>query len=342
MARECPLPLQDAGVSTRVVAPVLAGLAMHGLDPAPHVEAVGIDPQAVADVNARLPHGAVVALWERAVEVTGVPTLGLRILEAMDLTVFDVLAHAFLNAPTLGEGFRAILRLHRLNHDAAKLSLEPEGDAVCYRHTLPAGPQLPLAATQFILGVPMRAARISTGTDDVVREVRFQHPAPDDLTDYERVLQVPVRFGQLHNEVVLPRRALELPHQGADPSLRAILERHGEAMLAALPRVDDFADRVRTMLAEELQGGNPSAEHIAGRLRMSVRTLARRLRDLGTSHRELLDQLRHDLALRYLKDPAFSIGEVAFLLGYSEPSAFHRAFRRWTGQTPAEVRPPPA
>lgn len=331
------MPLEDAGVSTRVVRPVLAGLAVHGLDPAPHVHAVGLDPEEVANPDARLPHGTVIELWNRAVEVTGNPAFGLRVAEVMDFSQFGVQGYAFLTAPTLGDGLQAILRFHRLTHDAARVTLEMSSDEACYRHTLPAEHRLPAAAAQFVMAVPVLAARVSTGRV-AARSVRFQHPAPADRSDYDRVLGVPVTFSQPHNEVVFPREALALPHQSADPALRAILERHGEAILAATPRMDNFADRVRSMLAEELQGGNPSADHIANRLRMSTRTLGRRLRDLGTSHRELLEQLRRNLAERYLGDLELSIGEVAFLLGYSEPSAFHRAFKRWTGLTPAEVR----
>lgn len=338
------MPLDDAGVSTRVIRPVLAGLIVLGVDPAPHVAAVGLDPARLADPDARVPHGATIELWERAAEATGLHTFGLRVAEAMDLGQFEVQAYAFLNAPTLGDGLRAIVRYHRLNHDAARLALVAEGADVLYRHTLPAGHWLPAAAAQFVLAVPVLAARASTGRDRAAREVRLQQPAPPDLDDFERVLGVPVAFSQPHNEVVFPRAALDLPHRAADPTLRAILERHGQAMLAALPRIDDFADRVRTLLADELQGGNPSADRVAERLRMSTRTLGRRLRELGTSHREILEGLRRDLAARYLGDRGLSIGEVAFLLGYSEPSAFHRAYRRWTGRTPAEARAdaPPA
>jgi AraC-like DNA-binding protein len=87
-----------------------------------------------------------------------------------------------------------------------------------------------------------------------------------------------------------------------------------------------------------LRDGEPSIEHLAPRLGVSVRSLQRRLREAGTSYKQVLDQVRHDLALRYLTAGELSIGEVAFLLGFSEPSAFHRAFKRWTGSTPGEFR----
>jgi AraC-like DNA-binding protein len=108
--------------------------------------------------------------------------------------------------------------------------------------------------------------------------------------------------------------------------------------MARILRHESLSDRVRQILMQEVPGGNPSLEWVASRLALSPRTLQRRLRDEGTTHVALLDDLRRDLAIGYLKEKRVPIGEIAFLLGFSEPSAFHRAFRRWTGSTPGEVR----
>jgi AraC-like DNA-binding protein len=331
------MALPDAGVSTRVIRPLLAGLVMHGVDPAPLLADVGLDASAVADPAARLPHGAVIRLWVAA-EAATVPTLGLRIAEALELTQFDVQMYAVFNAPDLRAGLAAMVRYHRLNHDAAQLSVTESPDGAVFRHTLPGGHRLPRAAAQFVAAIPVLGLRQATGVEVPIRAVRLQHDPPDDLAEYERVFAAPVIFGAEHNEIEFPAEALALPHRGADPALGAILARHGQALLDALPRVHSLVDRVRTLLTEELQGGNPSAEHLAACLKMSPRTLARRLAAEGTAHREVLDELRKDLAQRYFSDPDLSVGEVAFLLGFSEPSAFHRAFKRWTGTTPGRYR----
>lgn len=105
--------------------------------------------------------------------------------------------------------------------------------------------------------------------------------------------------------------------------------------LATAPR---FPDRVRDVLDQQLQDGEPSAASTATRLKMSLRTLNRTLAAEGLTYRQLLDQLRRDLAREYLRDMRASIGEVAFRLGFSEVSAFSRAYKRWTGQTPMQAR----
>jgi AraC-like DNA-binding protein len=97
-------------------------------------------------------------------------------------------------------------------------------------------------------------------------------------------------------------------------------------------------DNARTVITRELNGGNPSLEQVAAQLGLSERTLQRKLQELGTSHNDLVEQIRRDLAMRYLKEPDMAICEVAYLTGFSEPSSFHRAFKRWTGVTPGEFR----
>jgi AraC-like DNA-binding protein len=124
----------------------------------------------------------------------------------------------------------------------------------------------------------------------------------------------------------------------ADPGLCAVLDRHAETLIAKHSPNDSLVERVRALIKDELSGGNASLERIADSLSMSGRTLQRKLRDHGTSHQELLDQMRRDLAMRYLREPDLAICEVAYLLGFSESSALHRAFKRWTGKTPNEFR----
>ena len=117
------------------------------------------------------------------------------------------------------------------------------------------------------------------------------------------------------------------------------MERHAEALLAKLPSLtDSVVDRVQRVLSGVLGEGDASLGAVARKLRMSERTLQRKLAEESASYDALLDAMRHELAVRYLADRKIAIAEVAYLLGYSEPSPFHRAFKRWTGVTPSEAR----
>jgi len=328
----------DAGVSTRVLRPVLAGMQLHGVDVEPVLAEIGLAPALLVDPEARVPHRLAIALWEAAIDRTGDDAFGLHVAEATDVGVFDVQSYAFASSPTLGAGLQRIASYQRLNHDAARVVVDREGDLVFVRHRLPAGLALPRAVAEFVIGTLVVAARASTRGAVEIREVRFAHAEPTDVTEHRRVLAAPLRFAAGENAIVLPAAALDLPHERADPRLLGVLDRHAHDLLQRLPDATTTTERVRAVLATELPGGNPSAEHVAELLHMSVRTLSRRLADEGTSHKDVLDALRLDLAIRHLEAGELAIGEIAFLLGFSEASAFHRAFRRWTGKTPNEAR----
>jgi AraC-like DNA-binding protein len=168
--------------------------------------------------------------------------------------------------------------------------------------------------------------------------VEFQHNEPADISEHQQLFRCPIKFNSRTNKLHFPSSYLSLPIEKADASLCALLDRHAEELLAKFPPRDSLVDQVRSIIASEFRGGDPSLEHVADQLRMTPRTLQRKLQELGTSHNELLEQMRRQLAMRYLREREMAICEVAYLLGFSESSSFHRAFKRWTGLTPKEFR----
>jgi AraC-like DNA-binding protein len=177
-----------------------------------------------------------------------------------------------------------------------------------------------------------------TGEDWAPARVCFAHEAPGDTGEHDRVFRGPVSFSTGRLEMHVPNRVLDLPNPRANEGLLNVLDRYAEGLLEKLPRAVTFSERVRARLLEELKGGAPTAESLARSMRMSVRSLHRGLRSEGRTFREILEQLRHETAVALLTDDRASIAEVGFLLGFSELSSFYRAFRRWTGKTPAEFR----
>jgi AraC-like DNA-binding protein len=147
-----------------------------------------------------------------------------------------------------------------------------------------------------------------------------------------------VYYGCQRNELVLDRALLDRPQRHSEPRLLALLDRQLGALLSALPDSRRFRAAITRCMMEELPGREPGVTMIAAKLRMSERTLQRRLQGEGTTFAEVLSDLRRDRALHYLRDRRLTICEVAFLLGFLDTTAFHRAFKRWTGRTPAEYR----
>ena len=163
-------------------------------------------------------------------------------------------------------------------------------------------------------------------------------PPPPDARDYVEAWGVPVQFNAGENAILYPREVLEMPLVGADSNLHGILARHAEQLLQELPPLSDLSSRVRLLLSKQLGTGDTSLSHTAKQLAMAPSTLRRHLKQEGKTHREILDELRLQTALRHLKDRRLPVSEIAFLLGFGEVSAFDKAFKRWTGKRPSELR----
>ena len=332
------MPASEPYLTIRAVRPLVSGLEALGSDPAPLLASAGIDATTLGDPDAHVPWGAVLSLIAHAVDVTGDANLGLHIAEHAEPGSLDVHFYALLSSQTLGAGYECLCRYQRLIHETTRIELDVDSEQATLRHVMPGGMTAPRQSAEFLLAIWVRGGRLATGTHWAPTEVRFGHPEPPDPSDHRRFFAAPVRFATGENALVLPAALLDTPCQGADPALLAVLDRYAEDRLARTPETTSFADRARAALQEELRAGEPSAERLAARLKTSVRTLNRTLAAENLSYRRLLDHLRHEQACQQLADGRVAIAETAFLLGFSELNAFYRAFKRWTGQTPAEFR----
>ena len=169
-------------------------------------------------------------------------------------------------------------------------------------------------------------------------EVDFTSPPPTDSSDYERILGCPVRWNRAQNALIVATERLDRRTAHITPSLALVVEQHAQKLLAELPRAGMHSARVREQIVAALRVGPVSPEDVCRRLKISKRTLRRRLQEEGRTFSDLLSEVRRDLAHRYLEDRDRSITEVAFLLGFADASAFQRAFRRWYGVPPSEYR----
>lgn len=322
----------------QVIARVCAGVAFLGLDITPALTRVGIEPAKLDDLPARVPLKLLYDLWEAVVEETGESGIGLRLSQQIRPEMYEVFGFVLRSSATLGDALLRATRFMRLVTDMIELSFQLEGERAVLTHR-PLYPELlHRESSEFILGAIGAIARQITQQHLVPMEVRFTHDAPPDLTHHERIFEAPVAFRQPHNGYVFSSALLHLPIVGSDSKLCDELVQQAEQMLQRLPKAGDLSRRVQELISAELRGGNPSAESIADHLGMHPKTLSRRLKAEGTSHQQLLDQLRYELAERYLRQPALSIGEVAFLLGYSDTSSFNKAFKRWTAMAPQAYR----
>jgi len=327
-----------AKVGTPAVLPLIAVLRQAGVDVAGALRAAKLDPDEVSNPEGRVLHEGVVRLWQVATELTGDQDLGLRVSAAIPPGAFGVVEYSLRKSPNLLEGLHRASRYFRIGHDVASLDVEIDGDLVIFEHTLPGARTLPRAAADFIMSNLVLIIKDAVTGGPMPRQVWMDYAEPEDINALRERFGINVKFDTGRRALVFSAPDAQLGMRQAEPGLCAILDQHAQDMLAKLPPIGTFSDRVRELIADQLSGGDPTAQEMARALKMSVRTLHRRLKEEGTSHKQLLAELRQQLAGKYLRESRMAVSEVAFLLGFSEPSAFHRAFRRWTGATPAAYR----
>jgi AraC-like DNA-binding protein len=328
---------------TKTILPIVAFAADSGVAPPELLCAAGLDPALLVEQEIDLPHSQELRLWDEAARLIGDQDFGVHFAEWLTPRTeeqFDVLAFAVRSCATLGENYRRAARYLRLVHSGIWLSLEDESDLarlVHGHHEEP--PESPRHPVEGMLALALLQGRRAIGEEFAPRAVCFAHARPDRTSEQERIFGAQVHYDCPRNELVLDSALLARPQRQAEPRLLAMLERQLEGLLSELPDIGSpFRDAVQRSMKDELPDREPSTATIAAMLHMSPRSLQRRLESEGTSFAEVLADLRRDLALRYLRDERMSIGEVGFLLGFQDVSAFHRAFKRWTGSTPAEYQ----
>ena len=316
---------------------VLAAVVARGGSPERVLAAAGLAADDLADLDRMLDVARIVALFDAAARESGDDCFGLHLGEHYDFAAMGALTYAVLNAPTVETALRNFERYGR-THVTGGAGIVVERDGAEARLAYDVGSADREICRQHAEGaalVGVKLLRRLVGPDWRPRHVLFGHARPRDTGEHARLLGAPLRFGApVMAAVTFPAADLERPVPGADRGLLPIVERHLDELLASGAASDDWVDGVRGAIVASVCDGPPGIAAIAKRLGLSVRTLQRRLGEEGVVFKTLVDEIRRDLALRYLASGKSDLTEIAFLLGYSELSAFDRAFRRWTGSTP--------
>jgi AraC-like DNA-binding protein len=284
-------------------------------------------------------------LWIEGPRLVGDDSFGLHVAEvvhagAIGLGIFDLVDYATRASATLGAAIDRLARYAELlQEELLEIRLESDGG----RARLVAGfigmpPGSLRHAAEFVIATFLLRARRLIGRDFPPLEVELQHAAPASLGEHRRLFGPVVRFDRPVNAVAFDAALLDRPVVSADDRLCALLDRQAADILARLPRAEAFTERVRRAIYDLAAGGAVSSERVAARLGVTARTLQRRLRDEGETYQALLDSVRCEIAQHHLVERRVAISEIAFLLGFADVPAFHRAFRRWTGDTPAQAR----
>jgi AraC-like DNA-binding protein len=288
-----------------------------------------IEPGAVGDPEATVSEAAVLRLFELLPGWTGDPGIGLHIADNVDPRASDILDYLLLSSPTVHQGLERVVRFQRLAWFSEWIWLEEGSDHVFLR----IGEEPPNAAfDDYSALVSLRYLDWITEVHFKPAEVRFRHPPTVDPSEYEALFHCPAKFDASQTGLTLPRALLDQPSMHASEEVARIHEEYAERLLEGLDD-ESVARRVKLTLEAQLENGPPDLASIARALHMSSRSLQRRLAVEGTSYSEVLTSLRRELALYWLGQGR-AIQEVSYLTGFAEVSAFTRAMRRWTGETP--------
>ena len=296
-----------------------------------------LDPHLFDDGNNMIPFAALGRLLKLCVARTGCSAFGLLVGQRASISALGLLGGLMQHSPTVGDAVRSFVRhLHLQDRGAAPLLTVDGGVAVLsygiYEPGVESADQISDAAIATILNL-MRAL---CGPEWTPTEVLLPRRTPADLIPYRRLFQAPVRFDEETAALVFPAHWLVNRISGGEMVLHELFaERIAE--LEAAPEVD-FKDELRRILRSTLLNRNCSADTIANRFSMHRRTLNRRLRAEGTGFRTIVEEMRFEIACQMLAGTTMPFIQIAAALSFSEASAFSRAFRRWSGQTPTAWR----
>jgi len=315
--------------------------AAHGLPRERLMAAAGLTDALRADPDARISTLAFVILWRELMAALPDVVIPVELARAMSPESFGVAGQVVLRADDLEHAARLSERLVALGDTGATMVREERGDllgfGISHRPEVVAM-RFPI---ELMLGFSYRFLCHAVGAPLPLREVTFAHAAGYPVAPYEALFGAPVRFGAPSSAIWLPKGAMRTPIARRDPLARRYLEAHAEQQLARLSTerpAPPLLARLRDAISAELATSGADLSRVVRRVAMSTRTVQRRLEALGTSYQSLVDDVRAEQARSLLRDPARSIVDVAFELGYADLRSFYRAFRRWTGATPADWR----
>jgi len=335
--------MKEATFSIALIRNSLHYAAVQGLDTTQLCTAIDLDPTLLNHPDNRVTGVTSRALWHALIQQTGDRNVGLHIGEQFNLAALGIVGYVLFNCQTFGQVLDKLSRYMCLFSQGVSLRIIPLlGEVVCdwvvvsdVQNYLLEEPRQAIEVTMTSL---LTTAKTLTGQTLRPLAVSFHHARPNDILEHQRIFGTTVQFAQPVNRVVLDAACLNWAVVSANASLLSTFEQHAEAMLIELNQTHTYSYQVVREITHLMKGDIPTIDTIAHCLMTIVRNLQRSLQAEGTSYQQLLNDTRRELALRYLKKPDTSIHDIAFLLGFSEPSAFHRAFKRWTGQTPQKYR----
>jgi AraC-like DNA-binding protein len=329
------IPMAGGGLSRLAI----ARLKSAGVEVAPLLKRVGLTPEVIADPEERMSVRSQIALLDEAASALKDDCLGFTLARDHDPREIGLLYYVMASSQTLGDGLKRVARYSRITNEALVVGYREGNRLVVSLSYSGVSRHSDRHQMEFCMFGLLRICRMLTGQNIVPQYFSIAHHRAEGASEMARFVGTKVEFGADRDEFALNVDARELPLTHADTHLNDLLLKYCEAALAdRRGDTSQLRTRVENAISSLLPHGRVLVEDVARSLGMSKRTLARRLSDEGLNFTDILQQLRRDLAVRYLDDRKLHVSKIAWLLGFHEVSAFTHACKRWTGKTPREIR----
>jgi len=299
----------------------------------------GLDREAISSPGIRVPYADLMMLCDRASSMTKDTAFGLHVGERVPESEYGLVGKLMLSSSSLGEALECLVRYLPIWTDVGVFKLDIDATVAHFRWTYArASLPDPRHDCEMSMATVMRLNRFTANERWWPKEVWFQHAPPRDTSEHARIFRAPVRFGMPANALLLERRVLDLRFKTAQPGSHRRMLNTAEHLLPQAGHDVSVSRSAASFLRRNLGSGPIELEAAARALGLSRRSFQRRLKQESTSYRDLIQQVRQDLAEYLLLDAGITSTAAAVALGYSEHSVFHRAFQKWRGTNPGSYR----
>lgn len=313
-------------------------LRTYGCDPKSVFASAGLDIDELTRPGARFPFSRMPGLWNAAREASGDPCIGLMAAKSLKPQALHALGLSWMVSRTLYEGFLRMARYSRIANTGLKISMTETGNQVKLNPLVDvAGIARPREAIDATLAFIVTLCRFVTNRHFAPSLVTFRHENSDHIDQYIEFFASPVLFSQPEDAICFDAGSVHDAVPAGNEDLARETDRIAERYLATL-EPGRVQDKVREILLTLLPSGDVDQQSVARAMHRSVSALQRQLKSEGASYRQVLDETRRQMAVRLIREREYTLGQIAYLLGFSDPANFTRAFRRWTGSTPGAYR----
>lgn len=311
--------------------------SLYGHDPVPVFKSVGISSSSIKTSGERISLAVMDRIWEAAAQMIGDPCFGLKAPGFWHPSHLNALGYGWLSSRTLREAMTRLERYWQVVGEGATLLIQEEDKGICIHYCDKPNSPGGQARVDSILSCALHMCWLNYGEIFDPVSVHLIRKPPDCYLKYNTFFKVGVHFDSNRNSITLPFSVIDEQLVGGNPTIARLNDQIMIKYLATFEK-RGITHQVKDAIASCLSSGELSKERIALSLNMSVRSLQRKLKGFDTSFSLLLDETRKELAKSYLGDPENDLAEISLLLGFSQPSSFSRAFKRWTQTTPMEFR----